>query len=223
MKIFKSGFTMAEVLAALLIVGVIAILVLPMLVKNMQKQQSVAILGRAVDQIQTGNQNIIQFANVNRTNGSYSNTLSSVNMSDLISGQGQTSILLDFEDVIPAYWGLVPFDGNLLPIKDFSGNEESTDAQRVDAGTRFSFSKFPGMVAISGNIANIDSINSADRITDIFVYIDTNGWDRRPNIAGKDVFAFQLRNDGTLRPAFGTDAGDYADQVLQSGYRINYY
>ena len=48
MKRLRNGFTLAEVLTTLIIVGVVAAIVIPMVAKNIQKQQAGPILGRAV-------------------------------------------------------------------------------------------------------------------------------------------------------------------------------
>ena len=87
MKNFKLGFTIAEVATALAIVGVVAALVMPLVVKNMQKQQAGPLLGRAVQQIELGCQNAIQLANSNSIDGSMHQYIRPILKSHLFPGE----------------------------------------------------------------------------------------------------------------------------------------
>ena len=71
MVLGKKGFTLAEVLIALGIVGVIAATVLPGLVDNSKKSKNAAVLGRVVVAVEAGAQNYIQAKNDESTDGSY--------------------------------------------------------------------------------------------------------------------------------------------------------
>lgn len=222
MKKIKRGFTLAEVATALGIVGVVAALVIPMVSKNIQEQQSGAVLGRAIEQIETGNQNLIQIANTNRDDGSYSDVLALTALED-VGGAGASSVLTNFMNIVPGYWGLsnrqIP-NTEVVGIRSFNGGDGGQDARNVGGGTRYAFSKIPAGVAISGN-SNFIS-NDLEGDTGIFVYIDTNGWDKRPNMTGKDIFAFKLRNSGALVPATETEAGARAEEVIRDGFKIKY-
>lgn len=70
MKTKKTGFTLMEVLLTLCIIGVVAALVIPQLVKNIQKNTAGAELGRMVEQVELGCQNYIQAYNDTLTEGS---------------------------------------------------------------------------------------------------------------------------------------------------------
>ena len=61
MRNFRPAFTLVETLIAMAIIGVIAAITIPQVVKNMNKNQSAIVLARAVEQINLGCQNIIQF------------------------------------------------------------------------------------------------------------------------------------------------------------------
>ena len=63
MKRNKKAFTLAEVSIAMAVIGIVATLILPLVVKNVQKLQTGPMLGRILEQIETGNQNIINLAN----------------------------------------------------------------------------------------------------------------------------------------------------------------
>ncbi len=222
MKKIRFGFTLAEVATAMTIVGVVAALVLPLVAKGVQRQQTGPILGRAVAQIEAGNQNIMQLANMNSESVSYSDTLVSTILSD-IGFEGGGSVLQNFNNIVPAYWGLneTPIeDDDVIEVKSFNGGNGGTDAEIVEDSTKYSFATFSAAVSISPNA--VPEEDKLDTETGIVIYIDTNGWNTRPNMAGKDVFAFNLLNNGSLKPATGTDAGDYAERVVKAGFKVNY-
>lgn len=223
MKKLKFGFTLAEVATAMTIVGVIAAMVMPLVTKSIQKHQSGATLGRVIEQITLGNQNIIQFANVRTLNGGYTDTLSMVTKKNLGIGNANTSIITDLASVVPAYWGLNNTqisNDDVKTVKSFSGGNGGNDATRVKDGTKYAFEKFSAGVAIYKNNPSVK--NKLEDEVGYFIYIDTNGWDKSPNRAGADVFAFKLLNNGTLVSATGTDAGDYAERVINDGFKITY-
>lgn len=56
----KKGFTLTEVLLAMAVIGVISAVVVPQIVHSSQKNKSGIILGKAVEQIELGCQNMIQ-------------------------------------------------------------------------------------------------------------------------------------------------------------------
>lgn len=74
----KSGFTLAELLISLTIIGVVAAITIPQVVKNVQKRQANAVLERTVEQIEVGCQNMIQAQNDKITNGAYIDKVSSI-------------------------------------------------------------------------------------------------------------------------------------------------
>ena len=78
MRSMKKAFTLTELLVALGIAGVIAAIIVPQLIKNIQKQTSGPALGRAVYQTELGCQNLIQEENAKVTNGAYYTKLSDI-------------------------------------------------------------------------------------------------------------------------------------------------
>lgn len=73
MKSNKKGFTLVEVILVISIVGIITVITIPMLARL--KNQDGAILGRAIEQIELGCQNIIQEYNSDVEGASYAQTL----------------------------------------------------------------------------------------------------------------------------------------------------
>lgn len=75
----KFGFTLAEVLVALAIIGVVAALTIPQLVKTINKDKAGSTLGKTVQQIELGCQNMIQaYNNRDNADASLADTLSSL-------------------------------------------------------------------------------------------------------------------------------------------------
>lgn len=227
MRKLKFGFTLAEVATAMTIVGVLAAIVIPLVTKNIQKQQSGSVLGRAIEQITLGNQNMIQLSSARITDGGCADTLSMITQRSLDVGDSDVSILVDLPKIIPAYWGLSTDEnaiGNALTVTNFTGGDGGDDAKRVAEATLYKFNKIPAGVAIWKNAIHEET--GLDEFTGYYIYIDTNGWDRAPNRAGIDVFAFKLLNNGTLIPAReaspenDTDAGIKAEEVVEAGFKI---
>lgn len=248
MKHNKFGFTLAEVVVAMAIVGIIAVISAPMVTTAVQKHQTGAVLGAAINQIITGNQHIIQIGNVNRNNISFTDVLALTELQDIGYEQPEQaegteegeevnaptdSVLDDFTNVVRGYWSVTP-ENELIAVEGFNGEDASDDATAVAAATRYSFSKIPAGVAISGSSVLVDGSVNQDKVSapiGFIIYIDTNGWNVRPNRVGKDIFSFRLLNNGKLVPnetaeyARGSEvtAGDYAKRIVEDDFKVEYY
>lgn len=222
MKRLRNGFTLAEVLTTLIIVGVVATIVIPMVAKNIQKQQAGPILGRAVEQIEVGNQNIIQLANDSSTDPSYSLTLSTVSLDN----NGNVVLDDDFKNKVIPYWGLkstaIDSEDIITPIDNAGGNDNTANAaMKGEDSLCYDFTKFPASACISGDF-NGQTTTVLDIETGFTIYIDTNGAAKNPNRVGVDIFAFDLLNNGHLKPAASGSAGEFAKRVVEAGFRIDY-
>ena len=179
----KNGFTLAEVLIVLGIIGVVAALTLPSLISDTATAQigpklakSVAMFDQASSAMLTeqGVDSVLdsEIANATEYVELLTNHLkaSEADTHSVTGGGSSCSGLIgSFENGI----GLKTKDGVLYSL-NFSNNidtDEETPAHKKTIGT---------------------------------VYIDING-DSKPNIAGTDVFAFSWWADGSLKPA-GADA-----------------
>lgn len=217
----KLGFTLAETATAMGIVGIIAAIVVPMLVTSAEARKSGATLGRLVEQVSLGNQNLMQFANSRRTDGSFSETLSTVSLKDLNLGASDISSVLpqQFKSIIPPYWGLNNAQiapSSILSVKNASGSgNDSTVNSGIMNSTCYNFAKQSSAVCISGK-----ATTSADPLekTGYVLYFDVNGLSTQPNRVGKDIFGFDLLNNGQLVPTSG-EIGAYTRAVVEDGYR----
>ena len=232
MRRIKKGFSLAEVATAMAVVGIVASIIIPQTAKTLQKQQSGIMLGRAIAQIEVGNQNLIQLANQNESTGSIVLTLEMINERDLIPNNPTNNpIIRNLETVVPSFWGL---DSNNIeaedvrPVRTFDGAPANEFINMIEAGNtpRFNFAKIPASIAIvSLRQPNQELSEDVNVDTSILIYVDTNGWDRMPNTFGKDIFLFSLMNGGKLRPYNQAASGglDLTEQVVEDGFRINYY
>lgn len=114
-------------------------------------------------------------------------------------------------------------------IKNYDGTENAFDTNKVTKVTgsssisvgRFNASDVTFVVAKQSNYSMTGQEN-AD--SGLLIYIDINGYTKKPNRAGYDIFAFKLLTNGKLLPAsgIGSPAGDYAKKVVDAGYKITY-
>ena len=137
MKRNKKAFTLAEVSIAMAVIGIVATLILPLVVKNVQKLQTGPMLGRILEQIETGNQNIINLANSKyaATTGSYVDSLDVIDCAD-IGFNCTGTVAKNFIDIAPAFWGLNTTDSpkeDVLQIKKLNGINDDADYYRVTA------------------------------------------------------------------------------------------
>ena len=194
----KKGYTLVEVLVTLGIVGVVAILCVPMAVHNVNVKRDSATLGRVVSQIQTGNQNIIQRANSNSGNGEIVEVLALVTEDDVLSNNGERNIL-DIgvlQDIIPTFWGASTLQDNVMTILN----------------TRATVTLQGGL---DNNFVNGLNANLGNRATGYSLLIDVNGL-KAPDTMGRDQFLFELMNDGTLNPSNAETRA-----VVQNNFSIN--
>ena len=216
MKKRKFGFTVAEMVTAMSIVGIISAFVIPLSIKSFNKHQAGIVLGNAVEQIVLGNQNIIQLANMNATDNSYTDSLRRITIGNLYGSEDITEIWASLNTVIRPFWRLEESNNDPVSIKNFDGDNITDESPITDDGIlKYNFSKLPASIAIvsSGEVRKN-------------IYIDTNGFRSSPNTYGKDIFAFELNDDGTLRPFGADDNNDglqFTERVVREGFRITYY
>lgn len=193
----KIGFTLAEALLVLAVIGVVAALTIPQIVSSAQKKQAGAILAKSVKQIETGLANILQQASNNIDTGSITNNLMIITLKDVLGGAygnyDETKLISSSKLLFSAG---APFFGS----KELS----EVDTRNYFATLDHSFT-YNSAWAHSLNKTNVYIIHSAQKSSsyeNIFstIVIDTNGA-AKPNKKGKDLFAFGITSDGKLIPA----------------------
>ena len=180
----KHGFTLAEVLVTLGIIGVVAALTTPALIQNVGNAKVGPKLQKAVATFETASEMMLTEQNSNSLLGVASSTI------DLAKALGQYMKInaTDGKDA----------KGNMITYKTYAGTAFS-DA--CDLGGPYASDD--GMIYYIAN-TNKQPVHSdyADIPNNQWIgklYIDINGPDG-PNTLGKDLFSFAMYNDGTLRP-----------------------
>lgn len=192
----KIGFTLAEILIALGIVGIVSVIVTPGIVETGRKAKYGATLGKVVYQIELGAQNYIQDYNDKQTNGSYAQDLTGL-------GSGYDNKTL--AEYAGATYNMLK---NSYRPKNYDGSDATTTLTDM---CLYSFSKLDAQFWIKRTRGNK---GFEDNQT---VVIDVNGYSNNPNAYGKDLFSFILDKSGKLIPN-----DDKTKKVVQDGFKINY-
>ena len=218
MRMFKKGFTLVEVLIALAILGVISAILIPNVSNDIQKKQSASTLAKAIAQIETGNQDMIQYVNANSIDGSAIDTLAMITYTDLGGNSSNSILTANLQNSVRSFWGL---DTNVVNISPGILTYDGGAFEEASLSNNYSFSKILAGVSIVTPAQPVIS-DDFDAETGYLIYIDTNGWGQKPNKTGKDVFSFKLLNDGKLVPNTGVESGNKAEEVIEAGFRIDY-
>ncbi len=178
----KSGFTLAEVLITLGIVGVVSALVLPTFTTKMQTAKVGPRLAKAVAGFEQANIAILDGA-----------------QSDALTG---VEGLLDSADTYfsDAAHGLVTH------MKGSYNNSENVWTFYAADGASYCLSDGGGKCVKKGfedAKGNIPHLNPITQKHDYAIMIDIDG-DNGPGTPGRDRFFFQMMDDGSLRPWGGS-------------------
>ena len=172
----RFGFTLAEVLITLGIIGVVAALTLPALITKYQKHQTVSQLKRVYSQLSNA---VVSSEVVNDNCRQWDLTLSA-----------QDFFIKYFKDYLPIIKECKAGTKDRctsiaarLPLKNSSDQ----------TGLMQNISKFYSVVLNNGTIIFMDSHENQGKI--YLFSIDLNG-DKGPNRNGRDVFHFAFTKDG---------------------------
>lgn len=184
------GFTLAEVLITLGIIGVVAALTLPALIQNTQKKELEAGLKKGASEI-------AQALNMYQAENGVPIT------SDIGNHELKPEIIKYFNVLTDCGFGhddadtaciknYGNADTNSTTYKNFTGNN-TIDLYKFDDGQ---------FILTDGSMILINNASSAAGASDINTYIsvDVNGYNKRPNRLGQDLFMFQLDDKGKLIP-----------------------
>lgn len=180
-----NGFTMAEVLLTLGIIGVIAMFTLPALMNNIQKQQAGPALLRAVSTLDTANALMVE----EQSMYSFKESCKEEDSKGYVERC--------FEPFIKAKMGAY-LNSDSVTYKNFSSPETFkvlSDGYTTKNGITYFFDS--------------EEINAEDTEL-IKVYIDINGTEKKPNELGKDLFItlMDFEEEGRIY-AYGSRAHSY--------------
>lgn len=209
----NKGFTLAEVLITLGIIGVVAALTTPALLHNVGTAEIGPKLAKFRSTVENANKMMLVENDVNRLpvlirrggNGNETQTYTGLlqNFMRLDSGDAITS-------GIKAYTG----DTDLGQINVTTAAGQSQQVTLNNANS-FTFRTVEGMAAhfeIQQNPANIGNIGVA--------LVDINGTGN-PNRLGKDIFGFVLDANGMLTPIGSTSISNALPEDIPDDYDYN--
>ncbi len=204
MKKNLHGFTLAEVLVCVAIVGITAALVLPGLVSNVSSNVNVGGVARSVELIQNGMANIIQLAQNRSDEDIAPSNLAAIEVQDVLENE-DGGFITDDDNLFALTMGIMGTEEaenyTINNIRDYSGNALGNGMLTDTSAYRF---KKGNSVIIFQNVPNAGIGEAEDDEVITRIYIDANG-NAAPNRIGRDVFLFGLTNIGHLVPA-GSEA-----------------
>lgn len=211
--ITKKGFTLAEVLISMAIVGVVAAITVPSLIYSTSNKNLGNALARSVELIQQGFTNIKTEAQKNSEEGDAFENLSMIKKSDLgLDGNAYITDDNSFYNDTQSFLGTEESNYDIDSIKNYSGGNVANDL--TSDFTAYKFKK-ANTVVMFQNVTNNDMANADNNTIISKVLIDANG-STGPNRFGKDVFLFGLTNAGVLIPA-GTEQYHDFDNTVTEG------
>ncbi|MDD3013160.1 MAG: prepilin-type N-terminal cleavage/methylation domain-containing protein [Candidatus Gastranaerophilales bacterium] len=197
MYTFNKGFTLAEVLITLLIIGVISSIVIPAIIQDSREAELKTAVKKAY----------VEISGVVRQM-----KLDNVTLNDYIGNFG--SFKLDFIK----YFNVIKDCGNV----DCVPSSAASDIYKSLAGDPATTSiGGEGQFVISnGMFINIQNSSSAE--LKIIIIVDVNGYIKGPNVYGKDTFMFDLVNDVLLpmgAPGTYYSTASYCNKSSSSAYQ----
>lgn len=215
-KVFKSGFTLAEVLITLGIIGVVAALTLPSVITNYQKKQTVEQLKKAYS---TFSQALVSSQQENGSSSEWDTTLLNSSYEDNLSY---------FEKYWKPYLKIIKVCKTMSECGYKINNFYFID----NSGTGYGqYNNVPGFIYGDGTYAYIRPYSlSPNLLPELqMLCIDLNGV-KEPNVIGKDVFFLRI---DIKKGVFGTMDGvssctkqnfsegrSCAGKIIQDGWQI---
>ena len=198
-----SGFTLAEVLITLVIIGVIAAMTIPTLINKTNNQEYVSRLKKAYSTLsQVTNRIIAEEGNPNSSIGGWASSTETIfdmykkYLSNAkVCGIGVTGC----------------FEGTYKQLNNTAG-------PNFNSGTRYTLVLADGSeMSMNNNASNFSAdcsknSNGTSRKCQT-IAIDVNGA-KGPNVIGRDTFTFSLREDGLVPDGCEISS----DTVMETGY-----
>jgi len=193
----KQGFTLAEILITLTVIGVVAALTIPTLLQNTNQAELKTALKRDFADFSQATLSI-----VNDNGGSLANAFR--------NGAGGA---LDSENLKNAYKSKLSYIKDCSGTSDFGGTSTSgasgegcwhaTNNWKFLNGTLRTSMSYPALILSNGTLVFIGMSKSdcTQKVGDFYrcgwIYFDVNGF-KMPNTMGKDIFNAMLTENGLL-------------------------
>ena len=189
----KQGFTLAEVMITLGIIGIVAALTLSTLIKNTQNRELQVGLKKAYS---TLNQALLLYENENGSPFTINREIGAKN-TELLKNALIKNIIMA-KDCNKAY-GSAENNACIPPTK----NENAMDTNLYKTFNKETnlISFYSGQEQFVMNDNMLVMLGYSYEINPyIFIYIDVNGFNKKPNRFGFDLFLFELNTKGKLLP-----------------------
>ncbi len=189
----KSGFTLAEVLITLAIIGVVAALTIPTVVRNYQRQQYLVSIKKFYSVFSQGIKKAM--AQNNCTD------MACLDWFDNSGAQDAAWNQKIAKEVAQTFNVIATCDNTGGACEEFKGykllNKASLDTNLV--GKYYVFTLSDGMIVGFTNISSTPAYPELSKIKwrATYLIVDTNG-KKGPNMAGRDFFQFFIAQDGTI-------------------------
>lgn len=230
MKRLLKGFTLAEVLITLTIIGVIATLTVPSLNVSSQNQQNEVRLASTVSTIENAMSSMISLEGARNLYGTNAWGIAQNNNNNINKNSNPTAIAA-FVGNLKQYLNITNFYNN-EPSVYYGSNIKSMAGSLNWSGDSNASGNMPGnvfpvelkngatlFVSVFGRGDGSSKTTAAERNAVINaggrlfsdaadIFIDVNG-KKGPNTIGRDLFCFYLGSDGVLYACGGVDVSIY--------------
>lgn len=213
----KIGFTIAEILIVLGVLGVISALTLPALTTANQRRINSSALSVAVSNMETALRTMIEAENANDLTDTRAWN-ESMNLSDMTTFLGHLSEYIELSDSVS-----VNNHYNGITIKATNGNNANSASSLIFGADNALITPAGGIYVIR-RVENDRSVPEQQAMRDnmnlhtavAHLIIDVNGT-KNPNTVGRDIFYFIVGSDGVLYP-YGSKDVEY---ILSNGANTN--
>ena len=172
---FNNGFTLAEVLVTLGIIGVVSAMTVPTLMQNYQRQSYVTQLHKVYNEV---SQAMVQ----------YQNDRNALNLNE--AGLNSQAA---FDAMVPQYFKTVQkCDNSLTPCFPATTSYKKMNGTALNADVYTTATSY--VLASGASVRFYYSVNG-NRICNI--QVDVNG-KKGPNILGRDLFTLSIYSDGMI-------------------------
>ncbi|MBQ3641275.1 type II secretion system protein [bacterium] len=195
------AFTLSEVLIALVIIGVIAAITIPLMIANAREQEVRTALKKAHSIVSQA----LRFYYIDYG----------------VLPKGIDFEARTFKDVFKEHFNILQDYG----LQGFYSTEKNQDLYKTYDGSQnldqhiFDDGQF---VLNDGMFIMIENPNfGASRYNRVIISVDINGHDKNPNRLGKDLFMFQVDNEGKLLPMGRADSAYPEAEYCTTGPSTN--
>ena len=192
------GFTLAEVLITLGIIGVVAALTLPAVITNTQNKERQEALKKAYSVLQQALLLYQKDTGENITPSTFNTKGVSLKKAILPYFNGAIDCGSNIADTECLY------NSRSVTYMDYN-NKYKLSFALLDDGQ---YIVTDGMMYFFEN----ENLGTPDTPRDVFIFVDVNGFNKKPNQLGRDLFVFELIKNGKLLP-MGADGTKYNENV----------